>query len=76
MIKVIGQTGCKKCEMTKVILKDKNIDFKYNLLDKLDVKTRVKYIHMAQKAGQLELPLIIKNGKLVDINIILNENNE
>ena len=71
MIKVIGKTECGKCNVIKCKLEEKGIDFKYILLDKLDAKTRVKYISMARKANKLDLPIIIKDNQLIDLDTVL-----
>jgi len=73
LIKVIGKTGCGKCNVIKHKLEEKGVDFKYILLDKLDARTRVKYIHMAKKANKLDLPIIVKNNQLIDINTVLKQ---
>lgn len=75
MIKIIGNNGCAKCNNVKQILKNNNINFEYMLLDEINVRERVKYIQMAHKAKQLELPLIIKDNQIVKLEEILENNN-
>lgn len=65
MIRVIGKENCSRCAMVKNILNKKGIEYEYNLLDECENKE--EYIKMAIEEGKLSMPLIIKDGKLINL---------
>ena len=70
MIKVIGNNGCSRCEITKQILTNKGIEFEYELLSDLPEETQKLYIKSARVKGQLNMPLIFKDNEIIDIKEI------
>lgn len=70
MIKLIGKEGCNRCVMTKNILNNKGVKFEYMLLNELPKKEQDKYVNMAQESGNIELPLIIKDEKIITLQEI------
>lgn len=72
MIKIIGKENCPKCYVTKKKLTDKRIEFQYIDFEKdLNQQEQNKYINIAQKEGQITLPLLFNNEKLVSLEDIL-----
>ncbi len=67
MILLIGSNGCSRCNVTQRLLKQKNVEFEYKLLEDLELADQNKYLDMAENAGYFTLPLIIKDNKLIDI---------
>ena len=70
MIKVIGKTGCNRCTMTKNILTNKNVEFEYLLFEDLSSDEQNKYMKLVEEQTMIELPLIIKNDKLITLQEI------
>ena len=70
MIKLIGKEGCNRCMMTKNILNNKGVKFEYMLLNELPKEEQDKYVNMAQESGNIELPLIIKDEKIITLQEI------
>jgi len=70
LIRVIGNHGCSRCEITKQILTNKGIEFEYELLSDLPEETQKLYMKSAKLKGQLNMPLIFKNDELIDIKEI------
>lgn len=70
MIKLIGKEGCNRCVMTKNILNNKGVKFEYMLLNELPKEEQDKYVNMAQESGNIELPLIIKDEKIITLQEI------
>ena len=68
MIKVIGTTSCSRCEMVKTILTNKGIEFNYAILDELDPTVKKMYLLMAREAGNIQMPIIIKDSESIKIN--------
>ena len=71
MILVIGKENCSACEMTKTILKNKGIEFKYCLLDDIDSNEKANYMLLARKQGKMSMPLIIENNILKTIQEVI-----
>lgn len=71
MIKVIGKKNCSACEMTKTILKNKGIEFEYELLDEIEESLRKEYIKLAREQGMLSMPLIIKENKIIKLQEVI-----
>lgn len=69
MILVLGNKGCSRCEMVKKVLEKNNIKFEYKLLDDCDNKQ--DYINIAVEKGMLNLPLVFKNGEIIDFEEVL-----
>ena len=71
MIKIIGKENCSACEMTKTILKNKGIEFEYELLAELEDSQRKEYMKIAREQGKLSMPLIIKNEQLITLQEVI-----
>jgi glutaredoxin len=71
MIKIIGQNGCSRCAMTKILLTNKGINFTYALLEELPKEEKGKYVKEAQEKGLMNLPLIVKNDVIVDLKEVM-----
>ena len=69
MIKVIGKENCSRCEMVKNILTNKGIEYEYQLLD--ECENKAEYIKMAREKGQLSMPLIIQDNKIIDLQEVI-----
>lgn len=69
MIKVIGNENCSRCEMTKQILKQNNIEFEYTLFSELDNQLELKKEAMLK--GMMNFPIIIKDEVIVDLQEVL-----
>lgn len=69
MILLIGRENCPRCEMTKKILNEKDINFEYRLLSDMDNKLEVE--KMAKDMGMTTLPLILNDGNLVELQEVL-----
>ncbi len=67
MILIIGSEGCSNCIMTKRILDNKGIQYKYVLLNELPQEEQDKYLNMARKAKRISFPIIIKDEKVITI---------
>lgn len=70
MVRVIGEKGCSRCEITKQILKNKKIDFTYELLSDLPTEDQNELLNKAQLKGLMQMPLILKNNELVEVKEI------
>lgn len=73
MLLIIGQDGCDKCDIAINKINNKSLKYEYKKLNELDSRTRIKYIQMARKAGQLETPIVIDNNKVVKLDNVLGE---
>lgn len=71
MILVIGKENCSNCEMVKTILKNKNIQFEYLLLDDLNKNDKSNYLNMARNEGKMSLPLIIVDNKIKSLQEVV-----
>lgn len=70
MIKVMGEKGCSRCEITKQILKNKGLTFEYVLLSEQSEDEQIKILSLAQEKGMMHMPLILKDDKLIEIKEI------
>jgi glutaredoxin len=68
---VVGKQQCSRCDMTKNILNNKQIDFEYVLMEDLSEEDKAKYRKMAITAKQLEMPLIIKDNKIITLQEVI-----
>jgi len=64
---LIGKNNCSRCDMTKNILSNKNVEFEYVLMESLPQEEQAKYRKMAIMAKKMEMPLIIKEDKIITI---------
>lgn len=71
MIRIIGNNGCSRCEVVKQILINKNMEFKYDLLTDLPNDEQNQLMDQARLNGMLNMPLIIRNNKIIDIKEIV-----
>ena len=69
MIKVIGTENCSRCEMTKLILTQNNIEFEYDLFSNLDNQLEIRKQAMAK--GMLNFPIVLKDGEMVELQEVL-----
>lgn len=72
MIKVIGKNSCSKCDMVKQLLNNKNVEFDYEMLEDMEDEMKGKVLKMARQLGRMEMPLIIKDGQLIDMDQLIN----
>jgi glutaredoxin len=68
MIRVIGQLGCSNCEIAKLDLKKKGIDFTYELMMSLSEEEQDRLYNMAEEKNMTKMPLILLDDVLVSIN--------
>jgi glutaredoxin len=71
MIKVLGTNNCSRCEMTKTILINKNIEFEYNIITDLPSDLQSEYMSKAREIGQMSFPLIIKDGEFIQLQEVM-----
>jgi len=71
LIKVIGNSNCSRCEITKQILINKGIDFEYGLLSDLPEEKQKELLKKARLKAQLNMPLIFKDDEIIDIKEII-----
>ena len=71
MIKVIGKKSCSRCDMTKNILNNKNIPYEYLMLEDVSQEDKAMYLKMAREAKQMEMPLIIKDNIVVNLQEVM-----
>lgn len=69
MIKIIGNENCSRCEMTKLILTQNNIEFEYDLFSNLDNQLELRKEAMSK--GMMSFPIIIKDGVMVELQEVL-----
>jgi glutaredoxin len=67
MLLVIGLKNCSKCTITKQILDSKNIEYEYYTLTELPAEDKRKYAQMARDIDYNDMPLIIKDDKLITL---------
>jgi len=67
MLDIIGTKNCSRCSMVKTILDQKNIKYRYSLLDELSEEDITKYTDMARSMGYMSMPLIIRNEILITL---------
>jgi len=56
--------------MTKTILTNKNIEFKYILIDSLPIVEKDKYLNIAQENNQMSFPIIFQDEELTTLQKI------
>lgn len=67
MIVVIGTENCSRCNMVKNILNNKNIEYRYTLIDDYSVLDQSKYLEMAQSKGLMSYPMIFKDEEMITL---------
>lgn len=67
MIELIGKKNCGRCNIVKDILNSKNIEYNYSLLEDFSQLEQDNFINMATNSGQTQMPLIIKNNKIITL---------
>ena len=70
-MRVIGKQNCSRCDMVKNILNNKQIEYEYILMESLSLEEQVEYRKMAIKAKQMEMPLIIKEDKIITLQEVI-----
>jgi len=71
MIRIIGNEGCSRCEITKQILTNKEVQFTYELLENLPDEDKKSILKKARVKGILNMPLILKDEEIIDIKEII-----
>jgi len=71
MILILGKENCSACEMAKMVLKNKGIEFEYKLLADLESTLRKEYVKLAREQGKLSMPLIIKDKQLKTLQEVI-----
>lgn len=71
MIKLVGTPGCSKCMIVKKQLENKDIEFDYYLINSLPFQKQEEYKELAQQAGNLQFPIIIKDGKSIGLDEVV-----
>jgi glutaredoxin len=67
MVRVIGQLGCANCQISKMTLEKKGVDFNYEIFDDLSEEEQIKLENLATSKGMMKMPLILKDNELVTI---------
>ena len=70
-ILIIGTDNCVNCLKTKYELFNKGIDYDYFLIDELNDKDAEKYKNDALSKGLMSFPILVKDGKVVSKQDIL-----
>lgn len=70
MIEVIGNLKCFNCEMVKKKLEKDGIEFEYKIFDQLPEEDQEELSKMARDSKMINMPLILKDNKLITINEI------
>ncbi len=70
MYLIIGKEGCSKCKIVTNYLSTKGIEYEYKLLDSLEKEKRKEYIQLARENNSMEMPIIIKDSKLIPVEKI------
>jgi len=71
MYLLLGKENCSRCDMIKNILTNKNIEFEYKLLNDLSNDIKFRYLAMARESKLIELPLIIKDNKIIGFKEVI-----
>ncbi len=66
VIVVIGRKGCGKCRLVKKQYESKGVNFNYTDIDFLDDNTREEVVKKAKEMGQAKLPIIVKDGMIIE----------
>jgi glutaredoxin len=56
--------------MTTRILDDKGVQYEYKILEDFASEEQDKFLQMAQNVGQLSMPIIIKDNKVITLQEI------
>ena len=67
MLIVIGTKNCSRCEIVKNILNSKEIKYEYLELNDISESQKSEYLNLAEDAGQISLPIILRNNKIITI---------
>jgi glutaredoxin len=70
MVMVYGKVGCSSCFTVKNILTNKRVPFNYVDLNTLPDDEKKGLIKKATKAGKMGLPIVLKDGEVVDFRDI------
>lgn len=68
MLTVIGKQNCSRCLITKNILNQNHVEFKYSEIEDFDNKEQERYLKIAEDNGQLLFPLIFKDNSLISLS--------
>jgi glutaredoxin len=64
-VKIVGNKGCSRCDITKKILINNGIEFDYETLSDLSEQEQKKTLSEAKEEGIVALPIIICDGKYI-----------
>lgn len=65
MYTIISREGCTNCARIKALMEEKGIAFDYVMIDDLPKVEKFNHMNSAKKAGQMSLPIILKDGVFV-----------
>jgi glutaredoxin len=71
LILLIGNENCPNCAVTKRLLDTKGVKYEYKLLSDLSDVDRNFYITLAKSKGNLDMPIIIKEGESINRSELL-----
>lgn len=65
MYTIISREGCTNCARIKALMEERDIAFNYVMMDDLSKVEKFNYMNSAKKAGQMSMPIILKDGVFV-----------
>lgn len=71
MIKILSNNNCSRCSMIRTLFKNRGIDFEYILLENLSEKEKKNYITQARKKGLMNMPIVVKDDKVIDFKEVM-----
>lgn len=63
---IVGAEGCSECFAVEARLRKKGIPYRWIDLYNIPTEEQNKYMKIADEAGKMSLPLILKDGELID----------
>jgi glutaredoxin len=73
MITLIGKPNCTNCLITKKIFDNNGIEYEYKLLDDFTSEEKKHLLAEARIKGNMQMPIILKNGESVTREVVLSE---
>lgn len=76
MVLIYGNIGCSKCETTKDLAQENEIEFEYKYLSEIPATEKFNVMQAAKKVKQLNLPIIFINEEITsfeDFNKKIND---
>jgi glutaredoxin len=71
MLLIIGTKNCSRCNMTKAILNNKNVEYTYKLNNEISKNELNEYLNKARSAGLMSFPLIIKDDEIIKLEDVV-----